>query len=120
DTRFEHLHRRGDGSAGGDRIHPQVVAEEVGFDHRVQIADARVRAQGPRILVLGPLPGRAQVARVCVYQVLRGAAVQARNAYAGDRAGEAGLVRNQARGFERVTVDLVSMLELPLAEIAGR
>ncbi len=43
-------------------IHPQVVAQPVGFNHRIQIAGARVCTEGPGGFILWPFAGRSPVA----------------------------------------------------------
>ena len=120
DARLVQFHGGRQRRAHRDRVHAQIVAHPVGLDHRVQVADPAVGADGPGRFVLGPFPGHLPVARVHIDQELVGVLAQSRHAPAGDGTREAGFVGHQPRVGDGIAVQVLVFVELALLEIAGR
>ena len=72
DTALVQFHRGRQRGSHRDRIHAQIVTQPVGFQHGVQIADSRVRSQGPGVFVFGAFTRLLPVARMHVDQILIG------------------------------------------------
>jgi len=66
DAAFIQLHGGGESGPHRNRVHAEIVAQPVGLDDRVEVADAGVGPERPRRLVLRPLPGGLPVARMHV------------------------------------------------------
>jgi len=99
------LHGAGHGGSQADRVDPQLVAEEVRLQDRVQVVDAAVRAEGPGGLILGPLAAPLEGAPAL------------RHPAAADDAAEAALVADHPLRGQALAAHLVGGLEIARLEV---
>ena len=104
------LHGRGDGAARRDRIDGVEVAEVVGVENGVELADAAVAAEAEDRLVFGAFAPAAVLA----------AGLDFGHAGAADRARVTALVPPEDRGGDRRPGDCIGLLELPHLEVVRR